>query len=75
MNLDDWLSQLYKMDNRAQLAQYMPDFKAALAASPDLMAAAQARLVELDALIKKRSERACAYSTKYWKYLTEALAS
>ena len=73
VTLDEWLSAAYTADLKGKGAAAIAAFRTALADSPSLVTAAQSRLVELNALVSARGQSACAYSTKYWNYLNEAL--
>lgn len=73
-DIDHLLSTAYALDNKGQRAASVAGIKAALEADAALLASAQAKLVELNSLIEVRGKQACAFSTKYWEYLTEALA-
>lgn len=72
--LDTWLGKIYQADIKNNRAALVSEFKGVLGADAALMTAAKDRLVYLDALIKKRGEKACAYSSKYRIFLQEALA-
>ena len=73
MTLDDWLARIYKADLRGNREAEVAELIDAVGGDSALLADAQARLVELDALIAARTEQACAYSTKYRVYLKEVL--
>lgn len=72
--LDALLSNTYTADIKGHRAAAVADMKVAILADAILATAARERLTELSALITARGQQACAYSTKYWEYLTEALA-
>ena len=72
--LDALLSNTYTADIKGHRTSAVADMKAAIEADAELAAAARERLVELSSMINARGKQACAYSTKYWEYLTEALA-
>lgn len=74
VTLDQWLTHLYQAERHSQLQPALNSFRAAIAADVrGLGAQAQTQLVELNAMIATRGERACAYSTKYRNYLQDAL--
>lgn len=75
MTLDQWLSDLYAADKKHHLAEPLVLFKAALTTDTGLMAEAEAKLRDLNGMIRIRGERACAYSTRYRDYLKEVLAA
>lgn len=75
MTLDDWLARIYKADLRGNREAEVAELTDATNEDPALLASAQTRLTELDALIAARTEQACAYSTKYRVYLKEVLGS
>lgn len=75
LTLDQWLSKLYQADLHSHLAVPLAAFKAALTADPEgLTVQAQARMQDLDDMIRIRGRKACAYSAKYDDYLHEALS-
>lgn len=74
LTLDQWLGKVYQADIKLQGATMVAEFKAAIAADPDLAAAAQERLKQLNALVAKRGERACAYSAKYRNFLQQVFS-
>ena len=73
MTVENWLSLIYGQDKKGNSAIVIGDFKNALEKDAALLTAANQRLNDLDALIKARGEKACAYSTKYRTYLQKAL--
>lgn len=72
-NLNDWLAKLYRDDIKKNKTAGIADFRIAILGDAELGHQALARRDELNAMIKARGERACAFSTKYRDYLQEAL--
>lgn len=73
MKLDDLLSQTYHAELRGQRLEAIDRLKAYIKEDPLLLAAAQAKIILLDELISVRGDMACAFSTRYCKYLHEVL--
>ena len=74
MTLDDYLGKAYALDIKGQHAAAISLLAAAINEDPSISVQAIARLAELNALLEARGPLACAFSTKYQQYLSEALA-
>lgn len=76
LTIEDYLSQIYAADvkGNGDKTTEINALKTAMGGDTDLLASARARFTALTALIAARGTGACAYSTKYQEYLTEALS-
>lgn len=74
MTVDDYLAAIYSADRKNNKFPALNAFIEALTADPALKSSAQAKLTELNTMIKARGVIACTFSTKYRHYLKEALA-